>query len=270
MSSKRRLPLLVVTGLMAGCSAIDGLLNNDPNLAIRKFAVSPKEVAAGSTATLSWKVDGADVVEIDNGVGIVKGEGSLELRVDRSKAYTLSARSGTSAASSTVQLVVTGTTLLPTPSPSVTPTPTVSPSPTPSPSLSPTPSPSAGNSCRLSSMPDCSASERPTGVFGCCFTDKARPLPSSPFDDMVDAEQDAIEREKPGLFDRDGKVDEDAYVTELLRRLQARGVCAVRGGPSDELALKQGNTESFQYDVHLGNGRPRRSGYTSYCKPARF
>jgi hypothetical protein len=86
----------------------------------------------------------------------------------------------------------------------------------------------------------------------------------------VDALQDAIERERPELFDRDGRVNEDAYVDELVRRLRARGVCATRGGPSDEVGIKSGNSESFQYDVHLGNGRPRRSGYTSYCSPARF
>ena len=86
----------------------------------------------------------------------------------------------------------------------------------------------------------------------------------------MDAEQDAIERQRPDLFDRDGKVNEDAYVNELLRRLRARGLCATRGGPTDEVGLKSGNSESFQYDVHLGNGRPRRSGYVSYCRPARF
>jgi hypothetical protein len=119
-------------------------------------------------------------------------------------------------------------------------------------------------------MPDCSGSEGPTGVYGCCWTDKARPLPSSPFDAIVDAEQDAIERERPGMFDRDGRVDEDAYVNELVRRLQARGLCAVRGGPGDEAAIKASNSESFQFDVHLGNGRPRRDGYVTYCRPARF
>src|SRR5258706_10595375 len=152
MSQPRQTYVIVVVALFAaGCSAIDGLLNNDANLAIRKFTIAPREVASGSAATLSWKVDGAETVQIDNGVGIVKGEGSLELRADRSKTYTLSARSGTSSASSSVQLMVTGSPIGASPSPSVTPTPSPSATPTPSPSPSatptPTPSPSAGNAC---------------------------------------------------------------------------------------------------------------------------
>lgn len=119
-------------------------------------------------------------------------------------------------------------------------------------------------------MPECGRAEGPAGVYGCCWTDHAKPLPSSPFDTIVDTEQDAIERERPGMFDRDGRVDEEAYVNELVRRLRARGLCASRGGPGDEAAIKPSNAESFQYDVHLGNGRPRRSGYVAYCRPARF
>jgi len=119
-------------------------------------------------------------------------------------------------------------------------------------------------------MPECGRGEGPVGVFGCCWTDKARPLPRSPFDAIVDEEQDAIARSLPSWFDQDGRVNEDEYVNEMVRRLKARGLCATRGGPSDEVGLKQGNGESFQYDVHLGNGRPRRSGYTAYCSPSRF
>jgi hypothetical protein len=86
----------------------------------------------------------------------------------------------------------------------------------------------------------------------------------------MDSTQEAIAREMPSLFDREGRVNEDAYLTELVRRLRARGVCATRGGPTDEVGVKSSNSESFQYDVHLGNGRPRLSGYTAYCRPARF
>jgi hypothetical protein len=133
------------------------------------------------------------------------------------------------------------------------------------PPIAPTPQP-----CALPALPECGRSEGPTGVYGCCWTDKARPLPGSPFDAVVDQEQGAIEHDRRDLFDQDGRVDEDEYVNELVRRLRVRGLCVTRGGPTDEVGLKASNGESFQYDVHLGNGRPRKSGYTAYCSPARF
>jgi hypothetical protein len=262
--------LILFVGLTAvGCSALDGLFDKSQDLAIVKFAVSPKQVTAGTVATLSWNVEGASSVTIDGGVGVVQSKGSLEVRAERSKSFTLQAKGATSSASATVELVVSGTAIVPSPSPSASATP--SPSPSPSPSASPTPSPSpSATGCSLPANPDCGRSEGPTGVYGCCRTDRAGPLPASPFDDAVDAVQDAIGRERPDLFDRDGRVNEDAYVDELVRRLRARGLCVTRGGPTDEVGIKSSNSESFQYDVHLGNGRPRLSGYTSYCRPARF
>jgi hypothetical protein len=86
----------------------------------------------------------------------------------------------------------------------------------------------------------------------------------------VDEVQDAVERERPDLFDRDGRAEEEAYVNEVARRLRLRGLCAQRGGPGDEVSIKASNAENWQYDVHLGNGRPRRSGYVAYCSPARW
>ena len=143
---------------------------------------------------------------------------------------------------------------------------TCAPAPAPTPG---TPATGPG-SCSLPPMPECGRSEGPTGVYGCCITDKARPLPASPFDAVVGEEQSAVARAHPEFFDRDGRVSEDLYVDELVRRLKARGFCVTRGGPSDEVGLKFNNSESFQYDVHLGNGRPRLSGYTAYCSPAKF
>jgi hypothetical protein len=127
-----------------------------------------------------------------------------------------------------------------------------------------------GQGCALPGLPECGRSESAPGVYGCCFTDRHRPLPASPFDAVVDEVQEAISRERPDLFDREGRADETRYTAEVARRLRARGLCATVGGPADEVGLKTSNAESFQYDVHLGNGRPRRSGYTAYCRPARF
>lgn len=166
----------------------------------------------------------------------------------------------------------------PTPSPSPTPTPSPTPVPTPAPTPVPTPTPgptpSPGTSCSLPEMPECGSVgdvDPGIGLYGCCVTDKHPSFPrSSPFSDVVEEVQDAEERDGTVPRDRDGRVDEEAYVNEVVRRLRARGLCAVRGGPGDELGIKGSNAESWQFDVHLGDGRPRRSGYVAYCSPARF
>lgn len=258
---------IVALGLLAaGCSAIDGLLNNPDSLAIQRFSVSPKEVAAGGTATLSWNVEGAESVQIDNGVGVVKSKGSLEVRADRSKTYTLSARGGTSSASSTVQLLVTGSAAGPSPSPSVTPTPSPTPSPTPTPSPSPTPTPSPSGSCRLPSMPECGRPEGPTGVWGCCREER-----SQVFAEQVETAIDKIQQERPELFNGDRPKDHDAYIQGVATILERDfGYCSRQGGPEDEVAVKNSNGFSEQYDILFSNGRIRRGGYTVTCRPARF
>lgn len=132
--------------------------------------------------------------------------------------------------------------------------------------LPPTPAPG----CSLPMMPECGGPEGPTGVYGCCITDKARPLPPSPFDDVLDQVQ--TDEENAGTIPRDpsGRVDEAAYTAELVRRLRAKGLCATVGGPGDEVGIKGSNAESYQYDVVFANGRPRRSGFVAFCHPARF
>jgi hypothetical protein len=109
------------------------------------------------------------------------------------------------------------------------------------------------------------------GLYGCCVTDKHPTFPrSSPFSAVLEEVQEAEEDAETVPRDRDGRVDEDVYVAEILRRLRARGLCVTRGGPSDEIGIKGTNNESWQFDIHLGNGRPRRGGYVAYCSPARF
>src|SRR5262245_21468902 len=143
-------PMTVLTlALVASCSGC-GFINDvdgpSGGLAIKKFSVTPKEVSPGSAATLSWDVEGAEEVRIDNGVGVVKNKGTLEVRADRSTTYNITAKAGTTSATASVQLLVPTATASPSPSPSPTaspsPSPTPSPTPTPSPSASPTPQPS--------------------------------------------------------------------------------------------------------------------------------
>lgn len=128
--------------------------------------------------------------------------------------------------------------------------------------------------CSLPKMPECGSVgevNADIGLYGCCVTDKHPSWrPSSPFSKVLDEVQREEERDQTISRDRDGRVDEEAYTAELVRRLKARGLCAVVGGPGDELGIKGSNGESYQFDVHFGNGRPRRDGYVAYCRPARF
>lgn len=58
----------------------------------------------------------------------------------------------------------------------------------------------------------------------------------------------------------------------VARRLEQRfGLCARPGSPvEDEVAVKNSNTFSEQFDIILANHRVNVYGYTVTCRPARF
>src|SRR5262249_21378350 len=133
-SARFRLAASLVAAVCGGCGFINDV-DGPSGLAIKKFSVSPKELSPGAAAQLSWDVEGAEDIRIDNGIGVVKAKGSMEVRPDRSTTYNMTAKAGTTVATATVQLLV------PIASASPSPTPSPSPSPTPSPSPSPSSSP---------------------------------------------------------------------------------------------------------------------------------
>ncbi|HJS56724.1 MAG TPA: hypothetical protein VKA01_01365 [Vicinamibacteria bacterium] len=144
-----RLPLLVagLSVVIAGCGLIDSV-SGPKSLTIQKFEADPDDVSSGGSVTLTWDVEGAEAVALNNGIGVVPARGSHKFSAYHTSTFTLTARSGTSSATASVQVSVRGTgndplNPLPTPSPdpSPSPTPTPSPSPTPDPSPTPTPSP---------------------------------------------------------------------------------------------------------------------------------
>jgi hypothetical protein len=144
----------------------------------------------------------------------------------------------------------TGTIILQPGSPNATPTPTPSPGPSPSPSGSATPN---QGTCSLASMPEGSP----------CRAE------SPSFQSQVEAAQAEVLRTRPDLFDGGRVRSEDAYVQEVARVLRTRGLCAVQGGPKDEVAVKSSNDWNDQYDIVLGSGEPWTS-YQVTCRPARF
>jgi hypothetical protein len=112
-------------------------------LAIQKFVATPADINSGAAATLTWEVDGADSIEIDNGIGTVTPKGTRQVTPAWTTSFNLVARAGSSQATATVQVrVVPGPSPSPSASPSPSPSPSASPSPSPSPSSSPSPSPS--------------------------------------------------------------------------------------------------------------------------------
>lgn len=140
----------------------------------------------------------------------------------------------------------------------------------------PTPGTPIPNACTLPPMRECGgrdADSQTSHRWGCCI-DSEHPdfgRYPSPFDAYVEKVQDDIETQRAVAFDRDGRVDEDEYMTEAVRRLTAMGFCVKRSvNPSEEIGIKGSNAENYQYDLILSNGRPRHHGYTAYCSPSRF
>ena len=72
---------------------------------ILSFTASPSTVTAGQKATLSWSVNGATDIAIDNGVGDVTGAASAAVQPGQTTTYTLTASN--SAGSATAQVTVT-------------------------------------------------------------------------------------------------------------------------------------------------------------------
>lgn len=65
---------------------------NVPIAEIRGFNAKPPSIAPGAKTTLAWQVEGADVVEIDNGVGANLGaKGKVEVSPMTTTTYTLRA-----------------------------------------------------------------------------------------------------------------------------------------------------------------------------------
>jgi hypothetical protein len=131
---------LVLVAALAGCHFIDPSETDKP-LAIQRFVAVPSDIEAGAATTLSWSVEGAESVEVDNGIGLVPANGSRTVRPEVTTHYLLVAVAGTSLATASIRVEVDAPGGAPSPVPSVSPTPMPSPTPTPEPSPTPSPEP---------------------------------------------------------------------------------------------------------------------------------
>jgi len=114
-------------------------------------------------------------------------------------------------------------------------------------------------------MPDCS----PRGGGGCCKQESDR------FGEFVELSIHDVQAQRPELFNGDEilRLDDNDLVVQLVaRRLEQRfGLCAKPGSPvEDELAVKNSNNFSEQFDIIFSNNRVNVYGYTVTCRPARF
>lgn len=73
---------------------------------ISSFTVSPSQIIQGQNATLSWKIEGADTVDIDQGIGRVDAEGSVTVSPGEDTVYTLLAQNESGSATGTATLKV--------------------------------------------------------------------------------------------------------------------------------------------------------------------
>jgi hypothetical protein len=148
--------------------------------------------------------------------------------------------------------------ILPASNPAPAPTP-VGPSPTPTPEPSPPPS-------------------------GGCNVPPSNPSSLSCTDDpphFLDQVEDAITRvteNKPELFDFESKKcincyfvrDVDAYIAAVIQELSRVDLCGHWDG--EEVAVKESNNFSEQYDIILSSNHIRRGqgAYRGVCRPAWF
>jgi hypothetical protein len=117
---------IVIAAAIAACRFVSPSETDQP-LAIQRFVAVPAEIDVGASTVLSWDVEGAESVEVDNGVGIVPASGSRTVKPTETTHYLLVAVAGTSLATASIRVVVGPSS----PEPSPSPLPSPSPSPPP-------------------------------------------------------------------------------------------------------------------------------------------
>jgi hypothetical protein len=167
------------------------------------------------------------------------------------------APSGTGPAPSPVPVVVVPIPLpTPPPAPQAPPPAPSNPAPAPpgaTPAPPPAPPPPAGGSCSLPPGP---------GPGTNC------PVEGPSFLAEVDAAISQLMQQRPDIFNGTAVVKHSEYMNGVVANLRARGLCAIVDS-DDEIAVKNTNTFSDQYDILLSTGHVRRA-YTATCRPAWF
>lgn len=146
---------------------------------------------------------------------------------------------------------------IPTPPPATQPpAPAPAPNPNPGPNPPPAPPPPTG-SCSL-----------PPGNgpgVNC-------PAEGPSFQGELESAIDQLIHQRPDIFSGGGGspfvVKHSEYMNGVVANLRSRGLCAIVDS-DDEIAVKNTNAFSDQYDILLSTGHVRRA-YTATCRPAWF
>ena len=114
-------------------------------------------------------------------------------------------------------------------------------------------------------MPECGGAETRPGVFGCCREEEVEI-----FVDQVAEAQTAVRALHPELFSGGRIVNDGDYAERVAEQLRQMGLCAATGPPPDEVAVKDSNDFSEQYDIVLGSTQEPWTAHAATCRPARF
>ena len=74
--------------------------------------------------------------------------------------------------------------------------------------------------------------------------------------------------QRPDIFSGNHVVKHAEYMNGVVANLRSYGLCAIVDS-EDEIAVKNSNAFSDQYDILLSTGSVRRA-YTATCRPAWF
>ena len=96
--------VIALIGSAAGCGVTPAGPVAKP--AINSFTASPTSITQGQSTTLSWDVFGATTVIIEPAIGTSGPSGSLQLTLDTSVTYTLTATNQAGSATSSVSIAV--------------------------------------------------------------------------------------------------------------------------------------------------------------------
>jgi hypothetical protein len=124
---KKLIPLiLLMVMLSAGCDLSGISITTGTQPVISSFSASPASIAAGASSTLDWSVTGATKISIDQGIGNVALTGSRAVMPGTTTVYTLTASNAAGVSvTATAQVLVTGSSTPPSPTPPTTSGPPV-------------------------------------------------------------------------------------------------------------------------------------------------
>jgi hypothetical protein len=223
----------------------------------------PNPVNRGGSVSLQWEVEGAEAVQITPDIGLVPVKGALEVRLATTTTFILSASAGSSVWTTSIEIVVAGSTKSPTPKPTTFPSkPNPTPTPEPTPELTPTPLPEP----TPYSPPD------PSDIV--CQPDTPR------FRDVVTQAQEYLKKAHPDWFDYESMpgwvitTEPWPYFDAMIETINQ-----MEGGkyqarphfyePDSHVAIKTSNEFSEAYHI-ITSFHGLTKGYAFTCRPAEF